>query len=560
MKVLFLLLVSWIAVSCAPKKAKENQGAFKNTTSVFSYEQSLAPFPLPPPGKLPLVTEPFTFRVFIPSVGFIADLQTNAYVRWIEEQTGIHIEWIETDRVSARNKLMALLASEEYPDIIFGANGTGLSSQDIYRYGRTGVFLPLEEFIEKEGYWIKELFEAEPAIKKIITSPDGHIYGLPAVFTDDYHMTMRQKAWINKKWLDRLGLAVPKTLDDLYRVLQAFKRFDANGNGDPTDEIPMAGATRNLENVVLWLMNSFVPAGGPDDSGDPLLNNFEFIIDGKVFFSATTKEYQEGLRFIRRLFREGLVDSHSLVQDRSRLRSFVEGPVNRLGVVVSHHPANVATLSEDPRAPVHEYVVLPPLIGPGGKAYTPWLIDAVIKVGELVITKQCRYPQLAFRWADHFYRLESALHDKGIEGVHWERLPEGKFFLAFNGKPAKYRYLKPLTQEDNAQLNMGPGWTRDLKNEFAIDTGFSYEELLYRSTQLYEPFKVRRYPFSTVSISDRDFGEFYELRRTIHSFVMEASNRFIVGELDIDQDWPLYLRQLEQLGLSRYLSILEKNL
>jgi len=512
------------------------------------------------PGKLPLVSEPVTLTVFVPSVGFVEDFATNAYAKWVEEQTGVRIEWIESDKVDARNKLSALLASGSYPDIIFGANGTGLASQDLYRYGRQGVFIPLNRLIEGQGYWIKDLFAAEPAFKRIVTSPDGNIYGLPAVFTDDYHMTMRQKFWINQRWLDRLGLPLPTTTEEFFRVMVAFKELDANGDGRTDDEIPLTGAKRNMEDLALWIMSAFVPAGGQDDSGDAFLNNYEFIVDDRVFFSADKPEFREGLRFLRRMYLRGLFDVSALTQDRSQIRPLVEGTVNRVGGVASHHPANFTALSDDPGAPIREYVALPPLRGPGGSASTPWFIDAVIKPGEFAITDRCRHPELAFRWADHFYRLESALHDKGVEGVHWERIDPEASLVALNGKPAKYRYLKPLSKEDNAQINMGPGWTRDLKNEFARDPGFSYEEFLYNSTKQYDPYKVRRYPYATVSIADRDFAEFNELRRTIHTYVAEATDRFIIGDLDIDAEWDAYVAQLGRIGLGRYLKILEDNL
>ena len=43
---------------------------------------------------------------------------------------------------------------------------------------------------------------------------------------------------INKAWLDKLGLQVPTTWDELENVLKAFKTQDPNGNGQ-ADEIPM---------------------------------------------------------------------------------------------------------------------------------------------------------------------------------------------------------------------------------------------------------------------------------------------------------------------------------
>lgn len=54
--------------------------------------------------------------------------------------------------------------------------------------------------------------------------------------------------------------------------------------------------------------------------------------------------------------------------------------------------------------------------------------------------------------------------------------------------------------------------------------------------------------------------ELTDLRRTIHTYVAEATDRFIIGDLDIDTEWDDYVKQLEQIGLSRYLKILQDNL
>ena len=42
-------------------------------------------------------------------------------------------------------------------------------------------------------------------------------------------------------------MGVPQTTDELFDVLTAFKEQDANGNGDPNDEIPLAGRNHRLE-------------------------------------------------------------------------------------------------------------------------------------------------------------------------------------------------------------------------------------------------------------------------------------------------------------------------
>ena len=55
---------------------------------------------------------------------------------------------------------------------------------------------------------------------------DGKIYGL---YTE--RPSSRQGVILRKDWLDRLGLAEPSTIDELYAVLQAFTYQDPDGNG-----------------------------------------------------------------------------------------------------------------------------------------------------------------------------------------------------------------------------------------------------------------------------------------------------------------------------------------
>ena len=63
------------------------------------------------------------------------------------------------------------------------------------------------------------------------------IYGLPYVF----HTATVQghTAFFSEEWMKNVGVdKAPETTDELYDMLVAFKEQDANGNGDPSDEIP----------------------------------------------------------------------------------------------------------------------------------------------------------------------------------------------------------------------------------------------------------------------------------------------------------------------------------
>lgn len=81
---------------------------------------------------------------------------------------------------------------------------------------------------------------------------------------------------INKTWLDKLGLKVPDTIDELYNVLKAFKERDPNGNGR-LDEIP-----------VIEVSNDLISPFGITD----LNNNFMVVQDGNAVYYPVSEAVQ----------------------------------------------------------------------------------------------------------------------------------------------------------------------------------------------------------------------------------------------------------------------------
>jgi putative aldouronate transport system substrate-binding protein len=59
------------------------------------------------------------------------------------------------------------------------------------------------------------------------------------------------------------------------------------------------------------------------------------------------------------------------------------------------------------------------------------------------------------------------------------------------------------------------------------------------------------------TVAEKDMQEFNDLRRTIHAFVGESIDRFIMGDKSLDKDWDSYVAQLNQIGRPRFLEILE---
>ncbi len=130
-------------------------------------------------------------------------------------------------------------------------------------------------------------------------SPDGEsIYILPSVqFTPLGGM-------IRGDWLDRLGLDVPTTVDEYVEVLRAFRDQDANGDGNPNNEVPTSGREGGR-----WMDHLFAPFGIAMVEGFPEWD----IYDGELQYSAVQPAMRSAIEWIRGLYAEGLLDPETFI-------------------------------------------------------------------------------------------------------------------------------------------------------------------------------------------------------------------------------------------------------
>ena len=193
------------------------------------------------PGEFPISKEPVTLRVFVGQEPGVVDITKHSIFKEISEKTNINFDFIVAPQEGAKDKLNMLLASGDYPEIIIGSFFT---NADLVKYG-TGenILIPLNDLIEENCVNLKARWEENPQFKDMMTTPDGNIYGIPSLDSGGLgHGAVNYKVWMNNKWLENVGMEVPETTEEFRAVLEAFKEQDANGNGDPNDEIPFSGA------------------------------------------------------------------------------------------------------------------------------------------------------------------------------------------------------------------------------------------------------------------------------------------------------------------------------
>lgn len=507
------------------------------------------------PGQFPIVNEKKEFSVMTAQTSYILDIPTNEFTKWYEEKTNIHINYELVPENAMKEKLNLTLASNALPDAFLRC---GVTPSDQIVYGNQGVFLPLNDYIDKYGYYIKEAYEASASLPNSITAPDGNIYAL-ADINECYHCFYSGRAWINQTWLDNLNLKYPETTDEFYEVLKAFKEQDANGNGDPNDEYPMMGCEDGWGSRVFdFLLNSFVY----NDYGSRLM-----LKDGKVEFVANTDDFREGLRYIRKLVEEGLIDPVSLTQTSAQATTISGNPDNiNAGVVTGAlWGTMLGNDTADPLLRARQYVGLTPLKGPKGVQNT-LTEETGITTSKFVITNVCKEPEILFRWADGMFSDEATLMSQiGSENVGWQKPAEGT--LGINGKPALYQkipYTDTTTVQNYHMENIAlANRTNDFRLGEAVDPNdpeaeWKQENRLYKETKdRYAPYRVD-YQLPPLMLTVEESSERANLQTQIEDYTLESIVGFLAGVKDLEKDWDSYVKEFDNLNLARYLELLQQ--
>ena len=527
--VLCALLAASVLASCG------NGGSSSGSTSGVTMSAN---------GEYPIVSEKVTYTVMAPQTNYILDLQTNAYTQWLEEKTNVHIDYETVPEAALTEKVNLSLASSEIPDAYLSCN---LDSASQVKYGKEGVFINLAPLIEKYGYEIPKAYEANSLLPGAVTTPDGEIYALAGI-NECYHCLYCGRAWINQTWLDNLGLDYPETTEEFVNVLRAFKEQDANGNGDPNDEIPMLGISGMWRaSCYDFLLGSFVY----NDFTDRLS-----VENGTVNYVANTEEFREGLRFIRSLIEEELIDPVSLTITEDEAHVLTGGDVATVGVATGMAYWNVLSANDE------EYIGLSPLEGPNG-VRNAFVRATGIVAGQFAITNKAENPEILFRWADAQFSEEATYFSSwGPEGEGWEKAPEGT--LGINGKQALYTVLDGVnnTGSDTVQNLAMPNIalanrTSDFRLGQAVGGDDKSEERLYEAaSKYYYPYaKEQTYPLMVMSAEDSAVVN--EYKTAINAYVDEMITGFLAGTYDLDKDWDSYLAEFDALGLEDYLKVLQ---
>jgi putative aldouronate transport system substrate-binding protein len=246
---------------------------------------------------------------------------------------------------------------------------------------------------------------------------------------------------IRKDWLDRAGLGYPKTPEEYYQALRAFKGKIGDVGGKPVIPLVLNESLGGADYIRRWFFDV------TDRDG-----RFRQLADGSYTSLPDAQKLERYVVFMNRLFREGLLDPEAgTIKDSQYQEKMTSGRAGSTGTAWwNMNSYNDALQAQDPKAllvyfpmPKGEGVQSPvqQWIGPGAPS-------------AFVFSKKATQEKLdaAFRVIDYMSTQEGVILGVfGIEGKHWEK--------DANGKLAYTKDFMDRTKGDwNAGAQIGVGY------------------------------------------------------------------------------------------------------
>ena len=531
------LAVALLVTACGAPNEGNQKESEKETVESVAVDESKA--------SDKTSAEPTVLTVFIrEDSGY--DYETNLMTLYLEEKFNVDLQfeqYSKTEGLDTAYNLM--LASGEYPDIILGG---ALSAAQILAGAEAGALVPLGDYII-EGTSYKKALDENPEWVDYLTSSDGNIYTFP--HTDSgKHMVSKNKMFYRADWLEKLGWEnPPSTTEEFKQFLVDIRDNDVNGNGDPDDEIPLAGfVSNNNTDPVFFLMCPFELA----------TNNFYHITDdGELYFEAITDGWRKGLAYIADLYAEGLLAEETFIQDQTTFKALLNKPSEE--ALIGAFPRFYRGVIDKNVMSWYSYLPLAPLKGDYQQTAARMGDSTFSCIG--AISTDCEHPDLAFEILDYLISKEGTrLGKSGLEGVTWEYSDEMSF-LGTSPSVKNIAKEKGITNTvwysaqfpcyDTVEIRYGV-----LKDEALKETNST--QILLEAAEVYEPYYVCDNVPQVVWADDELIIEKAEYSTLINEYIKVSYTEFILGIRDINDDkqWKAYLDELDAMGLEKYIDIL----
>lgn len=424
-------------------------------------------------------------------------------------------------------KISLASASNSLPDLF------GVNRDILMKIARQGLVAPVDSMLPMMPVRTKTHY-SNPVNRRLVLL-GGKMYGLP----DPGAMPRVEGVVIRKDWLDKLGLKVPKTLDELVAVARAFTTKDPDGNGVAdtygfgafyeSTGLSSSGFGRRFD----YILGAFgVPGMWNFDSAD------------KFQFHFRDPNFRKAVEFVKMIAEEKIIDPTWSTPNKDEFRA--RWKQGKFGIMweqfaALHTSANYKDF--DKNFPSGEWVPIMPPVGPTGKSSNGLdIANARIYAVSARAAKAGKTEAIArlLEWManDEGYFLLGF----GVEGVNFKRDAEGDITLAGIAPELAYTHK---SQQNLTQLRNMVYVNNDLELKVRYVNYKSANGKTISPLATWKFFQNTSYTEATgAGLIDppsnvNDFKRYYD----------ENLLKFALGQQPLnDQTWATFVKGMDSLG------------
>ena len=479
----------------------------------------------------PVYDQPKTFTIFNNYDNMVLDPRWPVFQK-LGEITGIYLESvISMTNSNEQEAYNLMIASGNLADIISYNDGNELD-----KLGRDGGLIPLNDLIDQYAPNIKKALEENPKFAKDAYSLDGNIYYIPRTQGLDFS----EFYWIRTDWLEKLGLEVPTTMDELHDVLYAFRNEDPNGTG-VKDEIPLFDRAGDLAfDEYLHMWNSSLDFSARD---------------GIVVYDPLEPDFEVAVKEFTRWYEEGIIDPE--IFTRGAKSRDVLLAANQGGF--THDWQSAATYNDKlaSEIPGFSFEAIAPPISPSGRQEV-W--DKRSAIPGWGISSSCEDPIAVIRYFDYCFTEEgNELINWGIQGETFDYDENGQRYYLDN---IMHGDTTPTLELKSYGANARIGMIADGDAELALmaDESLEAAELYSSHTEWYPEDGL---PYSNQRLSMKILPElndrYVAIMASVLPYAEEMFQSWVLGDVDFDSTYPGFVEELKKRGIEEAIDIVQQS-
>ena len=474
---------------------------------------------------LPITDEEITLIVGVnsPTSSYQLPWEDTNWIKMLQEASGVKLEF----RYYESNDSIALMyTSRDYPDIAIGIG----SDKQIQEAALGGDIVPLNDLMAEWSPNWSSYFAENDLARRLVTFEDGNIYSLPQIAEIPYDLNLRDMWLINKVWLDELGLEIPKTTDEYYNVLKAFKENAGKGS-IPEDVIPLY--TRNIFQTAGGALDIFGTFGvRTQGNGTVTLSD-----EGKIEYNYATDDMIEPLLYLRRLYEEELIPYDCLTCSQDDYMMMTRS--GKVGSFFSYANPDVDT-----------YIAMAPVdSGNGKQPLTRGQVNWLSR-NKFTIFSTCQYPEVAMRLADLIADPVWTIQCRyGTTESGWvTRNEDDTFYIANPG----------TDYWDTPDVRCLFLLTEPVFNRITLAEDHSHAERLSMWENVYKDYVIpMENRYQSILMTEDQTLRSSELSKDLNDCRNTTFANWMLNG-GIEEGWDDYVKQMQNLGLEEYLSILQE--